>query len=98
MYWIFWDTARYRHIYISLEPPQPTCCCISAGFLRRNHLIECIDLLSGCWRLRREIPSVSGAEEVETEGLAEAGGGEGAAPVVAFAISVTSLEFPKAST
>eukprot|EP00752_Nemacystus_decipiens_P009421 g8424.t1 len=37
---------------------------------------------------------------MEMEGIAEAGGGEGypAAPVVAFAISVTSLELPKAST
>eukprot|EP00903_Cladosiphon_okamuranus_P006613 g6460.t1 len=41
-----------------------------------------------------------GAGEVEMEGLAEAGGAEGltAAPVVAFAISVTSLDLPKAAT
>lgn len=87
--------TRSMHLLVAYLP----------GSCGGKHLIECIDyvckpIFLAARRLRREIPSVSGAEQVEMDGLAETGGGEGApaGPVVAFAISVTSLDLPKAAT
>lgn len=60
-------------------------------------LIRLVSLFVSC---HSETPSVRGATGAEVEVAAE-GRGEGAAPgapVVAYAISVTSLELPQAST